>query len=69
MGDSVEDYKKAILPHIDNWGKQNEPLGKQLSELNKQIDELEKNKTPTPEQKKKTRGPEQSKEGGLRQDQ
>ena len=53
MGDSVEDYKKAILPHINNWGKQNEPLGKQLSDLTKQIDELEKNKTPTPDQKKK----------------
>ncbi|HUB80769.1 MAG TPA: hypothetical protein VMB03_18315 [Bryobacteraceae bacterium] len=53
MGDSVEDYKKAILPHIANWGKQNEPLGKQLSDLNKQIGELEKNKAPTPDQKKK----------------
>jgi len=53
MGDAVEDYKKAVLPHIQNWGKQNEPLGKQLSDLNKQIGELEKNKTPTPDQKKK----------------
>ena len=53
MGDPVEDYKKAVLPHINNWGKQNEPLGKQLSDLNKQIDDLEKNKTPTPDQKKK----------------
>jgi hypothetical protein len=53
MGDSVEDYKKAILPHINNWGKQNEPLGKQLSDLSKQIDELEKNKTPTADEKKK----------------
>jgi hypothetical protein len=53
MGDPIDDYKKALTPHVDNWGKQNAPLGKQLQDLSKQIDDLEKIKSPSPDQVKK----------------
>ena len=53
MGDPVDDYKKALSPKVDGWGKNNTDMGKQLKELNKQIDELEKIKNPSPDQAKK----------------
>jgi hypothetical protein len=53
MSNPADDYKKALAPHIDSWGKQNVPLGKQLQELTDQLEPLEKIKSPTPEQLKK----------------
>ena len=50
---AVERYRKGVEAALDRWQKKAKPVADQIEKLNLVLKELLKNKSPTPEEKKK----------------
>jgi hypothetical protein len=50
---AVENYKKGVANALDRWAKKVKPVAEQIDKLNQALKALLKNKSPSPEEKKK----------------